>query len=65
MTKTKLGYSKQEASDATSLSKRTLDYLIQRGQIKARKIGRRVVIPGSELVRIIEKGITRAIQEIT
>ena len=57
MHQTKLGYSKKQAAAETSLSVRTLEYLIQSGQLKARKIGRRVVISGRELTRLLESGV--------
>jgi excisionase family DNA binding protein len=52
----KLGYSLREAFEATSLSRRKLEYLIQQGTIRAVKIGRRIVIPSRELERLLEKG---------
>jgi len=54
-----LAYSKREASAATSLSVRSLDYLIEKGQLRAVKVGRRVLIPSRELERLIEKGTSR------
>ncbi len=58
-----LAYSKKEAAAATSLSVRGIDYLIEKGQLRAVKIGRRVLIPSRELERLIEKGTTRVFQE--
>jgi excisionase family DNA binding protein len=52
----KLGYSKADAAQATFLSKRTIDYLIQRGVLKATKIGKRVVIPRKALEALISHG---------
>jgi excisionase family DNA binding protein len=52
----KFGYSKAEAAQATSLSKRTIEYLIQRGVLKATKIGKRVVIPKKALEALISHG---------
>jgi excisionase family DNA binding protein len=49
----KLGLSKKEAAAESSLSVRTLDYLIKQGKLKARKIGKRVVIPGAELEKLV------------
>jgi excisionase family DNA binding protein len=60
---TVLAYSKREAAAATSLSVRSLDYLIERGQLRAVKVGRRVLIPCRELERLIEKGTSRAFAE--
>ncbi len=56
MTKRQLAYSKKEAAAATSLSVRGIDYLIERGQLKAVKIGRRVIIPAQELKRLVFNG---------
>ena len=58
-----LAYSKKEAAAATSLSVRGIDYLIEKGQLRAVKIGRRVLIPSRELERLIEEGTTRVFQE--
>jgi excisionase family DNA binding protein len=48
---------------ATSLSVRSLDYLIEKGQLRAVKVGRRVLIPSRELERLIEKGTSRVFAE--
>ena len=62
MTKKLLAYSKKEAAAATSLSVRGIDYLIEKGQLRAVKVGRRVLIPSKELERLVENGSTRARQ---
>ena len=62
MTKKLLAYSKKEAAAATSLSVRGIDYLIEKGQLRAVKVGRRVLIPSKELERLVENGPTRARQ---
>jgi excisionase family DNA binding protein len=54
-----LAFSKREAAAATSLSVRSLDYLIEKGQLRAVKVGRRVLILCRELERLIEKGTSR------
>jgi excisionase family DNA binding protein len=59
MIKKLLAYSKREAAAATSLSVRSLDYLIERGQLRAVKVGRRVLIPSRELETLIERGTSR------
>jgi excisionase family DNA binding protein len=56
MTKRLLAYSKKEAAAATSLSVRGIDYLIEKGQLRAVKIGRRVLIPSKELEKLVENG---------
>ena len=56
MAKGRLAYSKKEAAAATSISLRSIDYLIGKGQLKAVKIGRRVVIPAQDLEKLIYNG---------
>jgi excisionase family DNA binding protein len=56
MTKTRLAYSKKEAATATSISVRSIDYLISKGKLRAVKIGRRVVIPARDLEKLIYNG---------
>lgn len=41
--------SKKEAASMLSISVRALDYLIQRREIKIRRIGRRVLVPLREM----------------
>jgi excisionase family DNA binding protein len=55
----KLAYSKREAAEATSLSVRTLDYMIQRGQLKAVKAPgtTRVLIPARQLEVLVNGGV--------
>lgn len=45
MENTKLLYNRKEAANALSLGIRTLDQLVSSGQLPARRIGRRVLIP--------------------
>jgi excisionase family DNA binding protein len=54
----KLTYSRKEAAHQLSVTTRCLDHWISRGVIKARKLGsKKVIIPGSELKRVIDQGI--------
>ena len=53
----KLAYSRKEAAAELSVSARTIDYWVAQGHLKARKLGKRVLIPGTELVRILKEGI--------
>jgi hypothetical protein len=48
---TKLLYSRKEAAYALSVTIRFLDLAIASSQIAVRKIGKRVLVPASELVR--------------
>jgi excisionase family DNA binding protein len=54
MENAKIGYSLKEASDATSLSRRHLEYLIEQGRLAAVKVNRRVVIPAASLRKLVE-----------
>ena len=45
----KLLYTKREAAQLLSISVRSLDYLIFNGQLAARRIGRRVLVPRDAL----------------
>ena len=54
---TKLAYSKKLAAAEISVSVRTVDYLIKRGDLAAMKFGRKVLIPGDALAALIRKGI--------
>jgi len=56
MDKRQLAYSKKEAAAVTSLSLRGIDYLIEKGQLKAVKVGRRVIIPAQELEKLVFNG---------
>ena len=56
----KIAFSKVEAAQATSLSKRTSEELIKKGNLKASKIGARAVTPRSELVRIADANMSKA-----
>jgi excisionase family DNA binding protein len=47
----KLLISRQEAAAVLSISQRALDYLVANKQLQVRRIGSRVLIPRSELLR--------------
>lgn len=47
----KLLYDRREAAAALSISTRTLDYFLANGRLKARRVGRKVLIPRAELLR--------------
>lgn len=53
----KLGYSRKEAATVTSLSVRSIDYLLARGELKGLKINRRVVVCANSLHELMEKGL--------
>jgi excisionase family DNA binding protein len=43
--------SRQEVAGALRLSLRSVDYLIARGELRVRRVGRRVLIPRAEVER--------------
>ena len=61
----RLAYGRAEAAYAIGVSPRTLDYWISEGRIQARRLGGRVLIPLSELARILREGIKHREQHDT
>jgi hypothetical protein len=59
MYNTKLAYSRKQAATELSLSMRIIDHLIAKGDLRTRKIGSRVLIPGRELVSLLDLGTRR------
>jgi len=47
----KLLLSRRESAHILSISLRAISYLVTKGELKTRKVGSRVLIPRSELVR--------------
>ena len=47
---------RKEAAALLSVSLRTIDYLIQRGALAARKIGKRTLVPVAALKKLAEHG---------
>jgi len=56
ITERALGYSVEEASKQTSLSKSYIRQKIRNGELEATKFGRRVVILGENLERFLRSG---------
>jgi hypothetical protein len=52
----RLLYSRAESAYQLSLSVRAVDYMIAQGSIGTRKIGGRILIPHSELIRVARVG---------
>lgn len=48
-----IAFNRREAADAFRVSLRTVDYLLAGGALRGRCIGRRVVIPRSEIDRLL------------
>jgi excisionase family DNA binding protein len=53
----RLLYSRKEAAFALSVCLSTVEALIDRGELKTRRMGRRVLIPRAELLRVAGKDI--------
>jgi excisionase family DNA binding protein len=54
MDESRLSFSKQEVARRLGVSKDSVDRAIRRGEIKAIRFGRRVLIPKSSLDRLLE-----------
>lgn len=54
---------RREAAEALGISLRTLDYMIARGQLVARQIGRRVLIQRSELEKFAKRGRKKVVDD--
>lgn len=50
-----IAFSRREAADALRVSLRTLDYLLTQGKLHGRRIGRRIVIPRSEVEKLLRR----------
>jgi excisionase family DNA binding protein len=57
---TKLSVSLQEAQQMTGISQSTFRRMIRLGKIKAARVGRRLVVPTSELKRLSKPGANSA-----
>ncbi len=51
---TPLAYSVEDAAKQLSVSSQSVRRLIDRGELKARRVGRRVIVPKNELERWLE-----------
>ncbi len=51
----KLAYTKEEAAHLLSISVRSVDYLIGSGDLKVRRVGRRVLIPRQSLLQFLRQ----------
>lgn len=51
----KLLYSKKETAALLSISTKTITRLIARGELKPRRVGRRVLFPRTEIVRFTQR----------
>lgn len=49
---------RREAAVVLGVCLRTVDYLIARGELPVRRVGRRVLVPRSELEKFVRRGKT-------
>ena len=61
----KLLYSRKDAAQALSISIRSLDYLIERGDFSTKRIGKKVLIPAGELRRFAKGDHPKALRPTT
>jgi excisionase family DNA binding protein len=50
-----LAFSRREAADALRISLRMLDHLLAHGELNGTRIGRRIVIPKSEITKLLKR----------
>jgi excisionase family DNA binding protein len=60
----RLAYSLAEAAERSSLSVRSLRYLLQQGKLGYAKVGRRILIPHVELERLIRRTLVKPTQAL-
>jgi excisionase family DNA binding protein len=51
----RLGYSKKEVANMHGCSERTVDYLIERGELRAVRLGRKVIIRARDAERLLDR----------
>jgi excisionase family DNA binding protein len=62
-----LAFTRSEAAEALRVSLRTIDNLLASGNLRSRRIGRRILIPRCELERVLAKdaiATSRAVGEL-
>jgi excisionase family DNA binding protein len=60
----RLAYSLAEAAQLSSLSIRSLRYLMQQGKLGFAKVGRRVLVPHAELERLLRRASVKPTQRL-
>jgi excisionase family DNA binding protein len=60
----RLAYSLAEAAQLSSLSVRSLRYLMQQGKLGFAKVGRRILVPHVELERLLRRASVKPTQTI-
>jgi excisionase family DNA binding protein len=58
----KMAYSRRDAAATLTIKVRKLDYLIKSGEMKVRRIGRRVVITHQELQNFLRRDHLKRVQ---
>jgi excisionase family DNA binding protein len=61
----KLLYSRKDAAQALSISIRSVDYLIERGELPTKRIGKKVLIPAVDLRRFARGDHPEALRSTT
>jgi hypothetical protein len=59
----RLLFDRKSAAAAIGISIRGLDYLIATGKIRIRRLGKRVLVPRSELERLAARDLPRIVPE--
>lgn len=52
-----IAFNRRETADALRVSLRTVDYLLAQGKLRGTRIGRRVVIPRTEVEDLLRQGL--------
>jgi excisionase family DNA binding protein len=60
----RLAYSLREAAEAMSISVRSLRYLMRTGRLGYAKLGRRCLIPHTELEKVLRRATVRATEPL-
>jgi excisionase family DNA binding protein len=60
----RLAYSLAEAAELSSLSVRSLRYLIAQGKLGFARVGRRLIIPHAEIERLLRRATVKATQPL-
>lgn len=56
-------YSRKDAAECLSISVRSLDYLIEGGQLSTRRIGKKVLVPAAELKKFARSDHPQSIRD--
>ena len=59
-----IAFSRREAADALRISLRMLDYLLATGGLRGRRIGRRIIIPKTEVEKVLNEGMPNPVRSV-